>query len=238
MTEASTRTSERGGVEVFERAAGRYDAWFESARGRVVFESEARCLAQLSAGLPRPWLEVGVGTGRFAGALGIDVGVDPALATLQYARRRHLPVAAALGQALPFRGRQFAAVFVVVTVCFADDPLGLLHEARRVATPDGGVVLGVVPAESPWGDFYAAKAKAGHLFYSRARFFSLSELQGLACAAGLRFERAASTLFQPPAARRPRIEDPRHGALAGAGFVSLLYRPLANRENRRQAARA
>jgi ubiquinone/menaquinone biosynthesis C-methylase UbiE len=224
-------------VEVFERAAGRYDAWFESARGRAIFESEVRCLGQLSAGLPHPWLEVGVGTGRFAGALGIEVGIDPAVAALHYARGRGLRVAGALGQALPLRDGQFGGVFVIVTVCFADDPLGLLQEARRVVARSGAVVLGIVPAGSPWGRSYAAKGRGGHLFYSCARFFSLSELQGLAYAAGLRFERAASTLFQPPGARRLRIEGPKHGFLPGAGFVSLLYRPLANRGKRRGPGR-
>jgi len=223
------------GIGVFHRHAARYDAWFESDRGRALFESEVLCLRRLSNHLPRPWLEVGVGTGRFAQALGVDVGVDPALRALRLAARRGAQAVAALGEALPFPDHAFGTVFVIVTICFADDPEGLLREARRVVTPNGGVVLGIVPAESPWGRFYAAKGRRGHLFYSPARFFSLSELQGLAYAAGLRFEQAASTLFQPPAARRLRMEAPKHGVRPGAGFVSILYRPLANRGKRRKA---
>jgi len=225
------------GIAVFDEHAARYDAWFESDRGRALFESEVRCLRRLSNRLPRPWLEVGVGTGRFAQALGVDVGVEPALRALRLAARRGVQAVAALGEALPFPDHAFGTVFVIVTICFADDPEGLLREARRVVPPNGGVVLGIVPAESPWGRFYAAKGRRGHLFYSPARFFSLSELQGLAYAAGLRFERAASTLFQPPEARRLRIENPKRGVRARASFVSLLYRPVVKGRERREARR-
>ena len=216
------------GIGVFQRHAARYDAWFESDRGRALFASEVRCLRRLSNGLPRPWLEVGVGTGRFAQALAVDVGADPALRALSLAAQRGVQVVAALGEALPFPDHAFGTVLVIVTICFADDPEGLLREARRV-TSGGGVVLGIVPAGSPWGKFYAAKGRSGHLFYSCAKFFSLSQLHGLAYAARLRFERAVSTLFQPPGARRLKIENPKRGASAKASFVSLLYRPVVNR---------
>lgn len=235
MTGAVTCISERDGIEVFDRQAGRYDAWFESGRGRVIFQSEVRSLRRLTAGLPRPWLEVGVGTGRFAEALGIDVGVDPAIATLPYARDRGVRVAGALGQALPFVDGGFATAFVIVTECFADDPGGLLREARRVVTGTGAVVLGIVPAGSPWGRFYQAEGRAGHLFYSRARFFTLPELDGLAHAAGLRFERGVSTLFLSPTAPPLGIEEPKGVAHPGAGFVGLLYRPALETRQRRNA---
>ena len=235
MQTVDKKVGDRPGVAVFQHHAERYEAWFDTVRGWALFVSETQCLRRVSRGLPRPWLEVGVGTGRFAQALGIDVGVDPAARMLTCAAGRGVPVAEALGEALPFADGSFGVVFIVVTICFAQDPAGLFREARRVLRKGGGVVLGIVPAGSPWGRLYGAKGRAGHLFYSRAKFFSLSELQGLAHAAGLRFDQAASTLFQPPGARRLRIEDPKHGARAGAGFVSLLYRPLASQGKRRRA---
>ena len=210
------------GIAIFHRHAARYDAWFESDRGRALFESEVRCLRRLSNRLPRPWLEVGVGTGRFAQALGVDVGVDPALRALRLAARRGVQAVAALGEALPFSDHAFGTVFVIVTICFADDPEGLLREARRVAS-GGGVVLGIVPAESPWGRFYAAKGRRGHLFYSQARFFSVEVLDGLARRARLRLEGATSTIFQGPDRQGLRGETPHNGVAPGAGFVVLRY---------------
>ena len=237
MVKATRSDTVPPGIAVFNSHAERYDAWFGSQRGRALFNSEVHCFRRLAEGLPRPWLEIGVGTGRFAEALAIDAGVDPAMATLRYASGRRVRVASALGQTLPFPDARFGGVFVIVTVCFAQDPLELLEEARRVVTRAGGVVLGIVPAPSPWGRFYAAEGGSGHLFYSRARFLSLPQLQRLAHAAGLRFERSVSTLFQPPAARRLRMEDPKPGARKGAGFVSILYRPANDRQERRRAGR-
>ncbi len=225
MVNVAGKTMRRPGVEVFEQGASRYDAWFETARGRAIFAAEVRCLRHLSADLPRPWLEVGVGTGRFAAALGMDVGVDPAMAPSQYARARGIAAAAALGQALPFADGQFGAVFVIVTICFADDPSGLLAEARRVVKGDGGVVLGIVPAGSAWARLYASKGMSGHPFYSQATFFSLGDLVSLARSAGLSSQRSASTLFQPPSRQAFDVEDPRDEACEEAGFVSVLLRP-------------
>ncbi len=225
MVNVADNTMRRPGVEVFEQGASRYDAWFETARGRAIFASEVRCLRRLSADLPRPWLEVGVGTGQFAAALGMDVGVDPAVAPLQYAQGRGITAAAALGQALPFADNQFGAAFVIVTICFADDPSGLLAEARRVVKGDGGVVLGIVPAGSAWARLYASKGTSGHPFYSQATFFSLGDLVSLARSAGLRLQRSASTLFQPPSRRTFEVEDPRDEACEEAGFVSVVLRP-------------
>jgi ubiquinone/menaquinone biosynthesis C-methylase UbiE len=212
------------GVEIFEREAARYDLWFDTARGGALFESEVRCLREIALDFERPWLEVGVGTGRFAEALAVDVGVDPARTALAYAARRGIRVASALGQELPFENGTFRAVFVVVTICFADDPLGLLREARRVAGRDGAVVLGIVPASSPWGRFYAEQAEAGHAFYSRARFFDLDEIEGLARHAGLELCHCNSTLFQGPGEDPLEVEQPRFGRHDEAGFVAAVCR--------------
>jgi SAM-dependent methyltransferase len=219
------------GIEVFDREAARYDAWFESERGRALFASEVSCLQHLVRGLPRPWLEVGVGTGRFAQALDIDVGVDLAPAALRYAVGRGIRGLTARGEALPFGDGSFGTVFIIVTLCFARDPAALLHDARRVVGEGGSVVLGIVPAGSPWGRSYRQKADAGHTFYSQARFFTLAELKQLAGGAELRLERSASTLFQEPGRDACEVEPPREGESEdeSAGFVAMLFRPALDR---------
>jgi SAM-dependent methyltransferase len=205
-------------ADLFERLAARYDAWYEGPAGAAVFPSELACLRPLLDGLPRPWAEIGVGSGRFAAALGVDVGLDPAAAPLALAASRGIHVVRGVGERLPFRSGVFGAVLVVVTVCFADDPAALLAEARRVTRNDGAVILGEVFAESAWGRFYQRKGAAGHPFYSAARFLTRDDTMTLVSAAGLRVQAARSTLCQPPA-DAPQPEPARDGEAAAAGFV-------------------
>jgi len=94
------------------------------AAGAAVFPAEVACLRPLLDGLHRPWAEIGVGSGRFAAAPGVDVGLDPASAPLLLARSRGIRVIHGVGERLPFRSGAFGAVLIVVTACFADDPAG------------------------------------------------------------------------------------------------------------------
>lgn len=210
--------------DLFDSEAARYDAWFETPEGRVLFELELACLGQLTSGLARPWLEIGVGTGRFGEALGVDAGIDPARGALQFSMKRNLKVIQAMGETLPFGDEVFGAVLVIVTICFCEEPEALLQEAARVTQPGGAVILGFVPAGSAWGKLYAAKGTAGHHYYSKATFFSLEQLTAFAANAGLRLERCASTLYQGPELERLETEPPRAGCDETAGFVAALFR--------------
>jgi SAM-dependent methyltransferase len=219
-----------GTAGLFERLAARYDAWYDGPAGRAVFSSEVACLRPLLRGLPRPWAEVGVGSGRFAASLGVDVGLDPAVAPLALARSRGVRVIRGTGEHLPFRAGVFGAVLVVVTVCFAEDPAALLAEARRVIRPDGAVMLGEVFAESPWGRFYQHQRARGHPFYSAARFLTRDHALALLAGAGLYVQAARSTLYQPPAGV-PQPELARDGEAPAAGFVCWRAAPVPRDES-------
>ena len=55
----------------FDDLALEYDAWFDK-EGSLIFFIEVQAFMELLPILPKPWLEVGVGSGRFARALGIE----------------------------------------------------------------------------------------------------------------------------------------------------------------------
>jgi SAM-dependent methyltransferase len=206
---------------LFDTLARQYDAWFESAEGRALFESEVRCLRHVLPAKRRPWLEVGVGTGRFAQALDVDVGIDPAARALSMAAARGVTAVQARGEALPFASSRFEIVLVVVTLCFAPEPRPLLQESVRVLRDDGRVVLGLVLADSPWGRHYARLGATGHRFYSRARFYTMAEVHRLAAEAGLTAVEACCTLFQTPKGVPSVVEDPREGWDPRASFVAM-----------------
>jgi SAM-dependent methyltransferase len=212
-----------GPETIFDRYAAHYDAWYVGRLGRVAFPQEVDALRPLLAGLPKPWLEVGVGTGRFAQALGMRYGVDPSMSALVYARERGLLVAAGQGEALPFGEGAFGAVVLVVTLCFVNDPLATVREARRVLRSDGGVILGLVLAESPWGHHYQQLAARGHPYYRLARFFTHVQITTLLAHAGLEVVRERSALFQSPT--DPLLVEPaRDEADPNAGFRGILAR--------------
>ncbi|MHB1850389.1 MAG: class I SAM-dependent methyltransferase, partial [Acidimicrobiales bacterium] len=210
-------------VQAFENLAERYDAWYDTESGRVLFDLELGALRPLLAGTAGPRLEVGVGSGRFAAALGIDVGLDPAEVPLRLAKARGVRVLRGVGSQLPFRDNTFGAVALIVTLCFVENPAGVLAEVGRVLRPGGRLVVGLVPLDSAWGRSYAAKGRAGHPFYRHARFQTLAEHRRLLATAGLRGVEARSTLLQAPS-DEPVAEPVRGGAVAGAGFVALAAR--------------
>jgi len=204
----------------FDRFASEYDAWFDG-EGRLTFAIELRAFHELLPRLPKPWLEIGVGSGRFAQPLGIEAGVDPCVKLVEMARRRGVSTLLARGEELPFEAASFGTVFLIVTVCFLDQLSDVLREAKRVLVPNGRIVLATVLRDSPWGRFYRQRGKGGHRFYRDARFYSYEQLVTLLLAAGLPFVQVISTLFQRPAAVQ-RMEEPKEGYLPRAGFTIVV----------------
>jgi len=207
----------------FERLADRYDAWFESAKGRRIFQVEVDCIRDLLEEMPRPWLEVGVGTGRFAAALGVDEGVDPSPAVLRYASQRGIQTQLGRAEKLPYESNRFGVTLLVVTICFLDDPAQALGECHRVLRKDGYAIVGLVPKDSPWGKAYARKGVEGHPFYAAAKFYTTKEVIGLAEQAGLYLDRATSCLFEGPDQTVERYTGSREGMAKGAGFVGMRF---------------
>jgi ubiquinone/menaquinone biosynthesis C-methylase UbiE len=207
--------------DIFDVEAERYDAWFDTPKGRVLFENELAATRLLWREEFRPALEVGVGTGRFARALGVEFGIDPAAGALRLAERRGIQVKQARGEALPFPDASFGGVLMIATLCFAADPPRLFHEAARVLRPNGRLLIGDIPADSPWGRYYLQRRETGHRFYSQARFFTVDTILRMLGEAGLNASGFSSTLRRDPI-DPPKPEKPELRRIDGAGFVCIL----------------
>ena len=188
-----------------------------------IFAIETEAFQEILLSLPKPWLEVGVGSGRFAQALGIEIGLDPSVKLLDIARNRSLNVLLGRGEDTPFADGAFGTVFLIVTLCFVDSPLAVLMEANRLLKPGGKIVLGLVLRGSPWGQFYQVKREKGHRFYKHATFYSYAEVTGLLEQAGFSVEKTISTLFQKPG-EVEHMESPQEGFSSDAGFTIILAR--------------
>jgi ubiquinone/menaquinone biosynthesis C-methylase UbiE len=205
---------------IFDTMADSYDAWYDSEEGRPLYESEYACLKPLVEGAPRPIFEVGVGTGRFAMYFLPATGLDPSLTTLKLAEARGIKTVQGIGEKLPFDDGSFGCVLIIVTICFVEDPLKVLIEAKRVLKKEGRIIIGLVPADSPWGAFYQEKKRQGHPIYESARFYSFAEISKLIGEAGLKITRVRSTLIRRP--EQPRqVEEPVDGYVERAGFLCI-----------------
>ena len=207
-------------ASLFDELASAYDAWFEKD-GKLIFETEVRAFQEILPLLHKPWLEIGVGSGRFARDLGIKTGVDPSIELLNIARSRGITIIQGKGEEEIFKEESFSTVFLIVTLCFIDSPEAVLKETHRILKPGGKVVLGLVLKESPWGKFYEQKKKQGHRFYRYATFYKCDEVIKLLVQAGFVTERIISTLFQKPD-KVHRTEEPRQGYLPNAGFTIIV----------------
>jgi len=212
----------------FEQLADRYDRWFDSEKGGRIFRVEAQCIRDLLVGVSRPWLEVGVGTGRFAAALHVDEGVDPSPAVLMYALRRGIRSEMGEAEALPYEDDYFGVAILIVTICFLQSPVKALSECHRVLRSDGSLVIGLVPKDSPWGEAYATKGLHGHPFYSVATFYTCREMIRMANQTGFFLEDARSCLLKGPRANVERYERPREDIVQGAGFVCMRFKADGN----------
>ncbi len=162
-------------IAPFEVHHRRYDDWF--VRHAAAYQSELLAVRALL-----PWrglgLAIGVGTGRFAAPLGVQVGIDPARAVLDYAEKRDISVVQGIAEALPFSNSSFDYILSVTTICFVDDATAMLTEAYRVLKPGGELVIGFIDRTSDLGQHYLAH-QAENVFYREATFYSADEVEQL-----------------------------------------------------------
>jgi SAM-dependent methyltransferase len=166
-------SAERLAREVFQARP----QWTEARvamRTRQVLEGPARARREIDdwlappAATGGPLLEIGCGTGGFLAALPREVdamGIDVSLAWLVVAKRllrehgRLVPLAAAVGEALPLAGASVRAVVALDVIEHLADVGGVLKEIDRVSAP-GAVLafatpnrfsLGAEPHVGVWG---------------------------------------------------------------------------------------
>ena len=210
---------------VFDRLHHKYDEWFDTSPGREILRLEVQCVKEALRGVPKPWLEIGVGTGRFAEKLGIALGVDPSEKMLREASRRGVEVVQGVAERLSFLPGSFGGLTMIVTFCFLDSPSKALRESFAILSKGGALILGIVPRESSWGRFYLEKKREGHPFYSIAHFYTVEETIELSEEVGFELETAFSTLFEDP---KKCVHITSYPATPGwterAGFVCIKMR--------------
>ena len=181
-------------IEVFDKYFEEYDKWYEE--NRFVYLSELNAVKELIPEF-KFGVEIGVGTGRFALPLGIEIGVEPSISMAKISKSRGLIVLQAMAEDLPFRSNSFDLVLMIVTICFVRDPTKSMREANRILKNDGTLVLGIIDKNSFLGKLYK-KRHLNSVFYKEVKFFSVSDLINMLTNTGFYDFEYRQTVFKYP----------------------------------------
>ena len=175
----------------FDEQYERYEEWFE--KNRFAYHSELMALRHFVPAQGHG-IEIGIGSGRFAQPLGIELGVEPSKSMRKLARKRGLRVYDAVAERLPFEGEKFDFVLMVTTICFLDDIRTSFKEVRRVLKKGGCFIIGFVDRGSPLGKSYE-KHRDNNIFYREATFYETGEVLSLLQEFGFEDPKEIQTIF-------------------------------------------
>jgi len=175
----------------FDNYLFEYEKWFDD--NYFTFLSEAEAIRSI---LPPKGkgVEIGVGSGIFASALGIKEGCDPSAAMRLKAQERGIKVIEGIAENLPYKDSSYDYALMVTTICFVDDAQKTLQEINRILKPGGEVIIGFVDKNSPVGKLYLLH-KEKSLFYKEAEFFSTEDINKLLIRNGFLIIQTCQTVF-------------------------------------------
>jgi|GEM_PF-3428755 len=170
-------------MNLFDQQCGAYDAWFDRHPNKYASE-----LAAIKEFVPlgKGGIEIGVGTGRFASPLGINVGIEPSAGMAALARARGIKVIEGQAEDLPLPSESYDFALSVTSICFFSNPKAALQEIYRIIKPKGYLAIAFVDKDSKLGKQYQERKAAGHTFYKAASFYSVQEVLKMLTSAGFK----------------------------------------------------
>lgn len=198
---------------IFDSRAKQYDSWYEKYHYAYLSE-----IAALKKVVPKKGigLEIGSGTGRFAGLLGIKCALEPSAAMRKIAQSRGVYAIPGYGEKLLLKDSYFDYAALIVTICFVKDPKKVILETKRVLKKNGKIIIAMVDKNSFLGCYYLRKKS---VFYKSARFFNISEISAMLKEAGFKKFKFVQTMFKKPGEIHS-VEKPVKGYGQG-GFVVI-----------------
>jgi len=177
----------------FEQYSKRYDNWFN--QNKLAYRSELAALKRIIP-LSSKGVEVGVGSGRFAGPLGVQFGIDPSQKMIKLAVQRGVRLIRGIAESLPLGDESFDFSLIVTTICFLDDIEKAFREIYRILKVQGCIIVGFVDKRSLLGQYYLEQ-KNENVFYREAQFFSVDEVVGYLRQAGFHDYYIYQTINKP-----------------------------------------
>jgi len=201
-------------IEPFDKYPFRYDGWF--IRNKYAYKSE---LLAIKKQLPKSknGVEIGVGSGRFAAPLGINLGVEPSSKIRMLSKKRMIDLIDSIAENLPFRSAIFDLVLMVTTICFIDDIDITFKEIFKILRPEGIFIIGFIDRNSALGEMYEQHKKSS-VFYNMADFYSVEKVVSFLKKAKFKNFNFSQTIFHPLTAIN-KIEQVKKGYGKGSFVV-------------------
>ena len=177
----------------FDTQVDRYEGWFE--KNHLAYGSQVEAIRSVLP--PGKGVEIGVGTGRFAGPLGVEMGVEPSDFMKEAALEKGIEVIRGVAESLPLPDRSFDFALMVTVICFFDDVPRAFSEALRILKPGGSLVVAFLDRDTPIGKVYDAN-KHDSAFYQEATFYSAAEVKAMLEGAGFASTSFIQTIFMDP----------------------------------------
>lgn len=177
----------------FNDHVAEYEDWYK--KYPFVFRSEVAAIKEF---LPRGenirGIEVGLGTGRFAKALGIKDGIEPAENMRAVAEAKGIFVLNAVAEHLPYKSLQFDFVLMNFCISYFENIPEAFKEAHRVLKRGGCLIAGFIDKNSRIGRFYLER-KAESVIYKNANFYTVPKIEKELKNAGFKKLQFLQTLF-------------------------------------------
>jgi ubiquinone/menaquinone biosynthesis C-methylase UbiE len=206
-----------------------YDAWYYTARGRWIGETEFRLISALLE--PEPGariLDVGCGTGYFTRSFaneGYEVtGMDPDPAMLAYARAHRAGNEAYIlgdGRRLPFSDGEFDYCISITALCFIPEERLALGEMARVS--GRGLALGLLNRCSL---LYLQKGRhGGRGAYHGAKWHTPAQARALLETLPMTTRRVRTAIYMPSGGTlAPSVEAVTPRWVPLGGFIAAAAR--------------
>ncbi|MBC8519453.1 MAG: class I SAM-dependent methyltransferase [Gammaproteobacteria bacterium] len=175
----------------FDSNAARYDQWFE--RHQTTYQLELAAIKEL---LPThgKGIEIGAGTGRFMGPLGIENGIEPSASMRTIAAKHGLVLQDGVAEDLPLSDNSYDYLLFITALCFVDSASQALYEAYRVLRENGTLIIGMIDKASHLGKEYE-RNRHNSIFYQHAYFYSVKEIVEIARKTGFSHFQYRQALF-------------------------------------------
>jgi ubiquinone/menaquinone biosynthesis C-methylase UbiE len=184
--------TENPAAHVFDTHAGEYDAWYD--KYPAVFQSEAEAIRSMLPPGNSFGIEVGLGTGRFAKALGIKEGIEPSAQMREIAIERGIDAMEGSAENLPYKDQHFDFVLMASCISYFHELHPAFKEANRVLKSGGSLIIGFVEKNSPIGKYYE-QIRQENKFYKTALFYTVGKVLDELKNAGFAAFETSQTLF-------------------------------------------